>query len=128
MDKLEEQASAIEYLNKAGEQRELLIEELRKEIKKLRVTARQEFEMFAEEMKTKSMEDEFRIKTLAIEKSRMESEMHIYKFYEQENAELRSIVKNLHNQLEKISHIKTVESQTATIELDKWRKQIELVS
>lgn len=76
-------------------------------------------------MKTKSMEDEFKIKTLSIEKSRMESEMHIYKFYEQENAELRSIVKSLHAQLEKLSHVKTLESQTSVVELEKFRKQIE---
>ncbi|KAG2393383.1 hypothetical protein C9374_006914 [Naegleria lovaniensis] len=125
-DKIEEQQSAIEFLQKATEQREALVEDLKKEVRKLRVISKQEFDMFAEEMKTKQMEDEFKIKTLTIEKSKLESEMHIYKFYEKENAELRTIVKSLHSQLEKMAQVKNVESQTSAAELEKWKKQLEL--
>ncbi|KAF0984015.1 hypothetical protein FDP41_007930 [Naegleria fowleri] len=125
-DKLEEQQSAIEFLQKAAEQREALVKDLKKEVRKLRVISKQEFDMFAEEMKTKQMEDEFRIKTLTIEKSKLESEMNIYKFYEKENAELRTIVKSLHSQLEKMAQVKNIESQTSAAELEKWKKQLEL--
>ena len=82
-------------------------------------------ELYSEEMKTKSLEDEFKIKSLTVEKNRLESEIHLFKYLEKENTELRGLVKTLHTQLEKMASLQP-RSKTPTLEKEKQTKLIEM--
>jgi len=96
-------------------------------VKHLTTEKQHEYDLMLEEYKTKSMEDEHKIRTLMIEKSRLQDELKIYKYYEQENKDLHDTVRNLTEQISRIKDINLMESEQSIIEMEKWKKELEMV-
>jgi hypothetical protein len=113
-------------MKKTAHQRDEYIKTLEEELRKLRITTKQELEIFAEEMKTKGLEDQHKAQCLTLERDRLQDQLNIYKFYERENKSLRDTIKNLQGQVERVNKISNIESEKSVVEMENWKRQLEL--